>query len=415
MFGTRKDFRENTGDHTAQPGVLRGHRVFRILAPVIGAFAQHGRLQITYRGAGTVEFGDGTGPLYRIRINKLGVIFRILRNTDLGCGEGYMNREWELDQGDLAGLICMFLRNERLAANVVWGRRLRRLIRLIYRPRRNDPGAARRNASSHYDLGNDLYEAFLDEGMNYSCAFFQTPGQSLRDAQRNKLRITIGRLGIEPGARVLDVGCGWGGLTRLIAEETPAGRITGITLASKQRDHARRHAGTLYDDRLDYRLVDYRVHCLDNAGSYDRIVSIGMFEHVGAKNFVDYFAAVRDLLADDGQALIHSIMRLTRSQTSPWIQKYIFPGGYIPTLEDTVAAAREAGLELAHEPFIHESFHYAETLRRWRAIFGAAWPRMDHTRYDERFRRAWIYYLAGSEAAFDARGMFVGQVLLKKV
>ncbi len=120
------------------------------------------------------------------------------------------------------------------------------------------------------------------------------------------------------------------------------------------------------------------------------------------------------MLAEDGQALIHSIMRRERSETSPWFQKYIFPGGYIPSLEDTIAAAREAGLELAHDPFIHESFHYAETLRRWRRNFNEAWPSLDRERYDLRFSRMWNFYLAGSEAGFDANGMFVGQILVKK-
>ena len=369
MFGTKKDIGESFRGHAAEGRKRRseGPRpvwLFRMLAPVIGAFARHGRLQISYRGVDEVEFGDGAGPLFRMRLNTLLVVFRVIENPDLGSGECFVNGEWELEHGDLAGLIGMFCRNEQAASRSIWGRRIRYVTNLLYKARRIGPRKARRNAAHHYDLGNDLYERFLDEGMNYSCAFFESPGQSLRDAQLNKLRTTIRRLGIEPGARVLDIGSGWGELTRLIAGESPAAHVTGITLAENQRNLARERAGALPGDRLDYRLADYRVHAQDNPGVYDRIVSIGMFEHVGAKNFTGYFDAVRRMLADDGRALIHSIMRLERAETSPWIQKYIFPGGYIPTLEDTVAAAREAGLELAHEPFIHESFHYAETLRR---------------------------------------------------
>jgi len=420
MFGTKKDFGI---DWRARPVAGRGQRhtssgpvwLFRALAPVIGAFAQRGRLQINYRDIDEVEYGDGTGPLCRIRLNSLQLIPRVVKNPDLGCGEGYMNREWELEQGDLATLIGMFCRNERTASNSVWGRRIRYAMKLLRKARRISPRKARLNAAHHYDIGNDLYERFLDEGMNYSCAFFESPDRSLRDAQLNKLRTTIRRLEIEPGSRVLDIGCGWGELTRLIADETGAGHVTGITLAERQIDHARRRAGARLGDALDYRLIDYRVHAEDNPGRYERIVSVGMFEHVGAKHFAEYFGALERMLTDDGKALIHSIMRVERSDTSPWLCKYIFPGGYIPTLQDTVTAARQAGLQLVHEPFVHESFHYAETLRRWRANFNDAWPLLRSTRYDERFRRMWDYYLAGSEAAFDVNGMYVGQLLLKKV
>lgn len=419
MFGTKKDFRIEYGAQPADPrsNDRRNSRpvwLFRALAPVIGAFAQHGRLQINYRDIDQTECGDGTGPLYRIRLNTLRLVRRIILNPDLGAGEGYMNGEWAVERGDLAGLLGMFHRNEKVACESVWGRHIRYAGQILRRASRISPRKARRNAAHHYDIGNDLYERFLDDGMNYSCAFFESAGQSLRDAQLNKLRTTIRRLAIEPGSRVLDIGCGWGELTRLIADESDADRIVGITLAERQRDLAHRRAGVRNADRLEYRLVDYRVHAQDTPAQYDRIVSIGMFEHVGAKHFDEYFSAIRRMLTGDGRALVHSIMRLKREETSPWILKYIFPGGYIPTLEDTIVSARAAGLELAHEPFIHESFHYAETLRRWRANFNDAWPQLKCSRYDERFRRMWNFYLAASEAAFDVNGMYVAQVLLKK-
>lgn len=419
MFGTKKDFgmdvqSRSVGRHGQRRTGSRPVWRFRMLAPVIGAFARHGRLQINYRDLDEVEFGDGAGPLYRIRLNTLKVIARLIMNPDLGAGEGYMNGEWEVERGDLAGLIGMFSSNERSALDSVWGRRFRDARNLLHSARRISPRKARRNAAHHYDIGNELYEHFLDEGMNYSCAFFESPEQSLRDAQLNKLRTTIHRLGIKPGSRVLDIGCGWGELTRLIADETEAGQITGITLADRQLALARRAAGVRLGDRLDYRLVDYRVHAQENPGRYDHVVSVGMFEHVGAKHYVEYFSAIRHMLTDDGTALVHSIMRPERQETSAWIKKYIFPGGYIPPLEDVVSAAEQAGLELIHQPFIHESFNYAETLRRWRANFNAAWPQIRGAQYDDRFRRMWNFYLAGSEAAFDANGMYVGQLLLTK-
>jgi cyclopropane-fatty-acyl-phospholipid synthase len=388
--------------------------LFRSFAWIIGAFARKGSLRLNYRGAEEFEFGDGTGPQFTVRLNTLRTIFRIVRIPEMGCGESYMDEGWVLEQGDLGGFLKMMCRNQDAASLSIPGKTLRTVSSLLFRGKRNSPKKSRRNVAHHYDIGNDLYEAFLDEGMNYSCAFFAEPDQPLRDAQLNKLRTTINRLAVPDGARVLDIGSGWGELTRLIASETGASHVVGVTLAENQRDLARECADAMPGNKPDYRLVDYRVHAADNPGAYDRIVSIGMFEHVGAKHFVDYFDAVHRLLADGGQALVHSIMRLQRCETSPWMQKYIFPGGYIPTLEDTVAAAREAGLELAHAPFIHESFHYAETLRRWRQNFNETWPALDRDRYDPHFRRMWNFYLAGAEAAFDENGMFVGQILLKK-
>ncbi|MDH5410593.1 MAG: cyclopropane-fatty-acyl-phospholipid synthase family protein [Alphaproteobacteria bacterium] len=404
--------RENrdTG-RTSRPIVLL---LFRALAPIIGAFAKRGSLHLNYRGQVEVSFGDGTGPKHQVRLNNLKTVFRIMKNPELGCGESYMDQGWVLERGDLGSFLRMMCRNETVAKTSIPGKTMRAVSDILFRNRRNTPRKSRKNVAHHYDIGNDLYEAFLDEGMNYSCAFFAQPDQPLRNAQLNKLHTTIDRLQIPEGSSVLDIGSGWGELTRLIASETGARHVTGVTLATTQRDLARERAAELTGNRPEYLLVDYRVHAAQNPAAYDRIVSVGMFEHVGVNHFVEYFDAIRDMLTDDGQALVHSIMRPKRNETSPWFQKYIFPGGYIPTLEDTLAAAREAGLELAHEPFIHESFHYAETLRRWRRNFNAAWPTLESPRYDQRFRRMWNFYLAGSEAGFDENALYVGQILLKK-
>lgn len=387
--------------------------LFRLFAGIIGAFARKGSLALNYRGHEEVEFGDGSGHRFQVRLNSLKTVLRIIKDPNLGCGESYMDRGWELERGDLGGFIKMLCRNETAAEKSIPGRTIR-TVRSLVPGRRNTPRKSRHNVAHHYDIGNDLYTAFLDEGMNYSCAFFEEPDQPLRAAQLNKLRTTIRRLDVPAGGRVLDIGSGWGELTRFVATETPAGHVTGITLARTQLDLARERATALEGLRPEYRLVDYRHHASDNPQAYDRIVSIGMFEHVGARHFGEYFGAIRHMLADSGQALVHTIMRQTRAETSSWIQKYIFPGGYIPTMDDTVSAARESGLELAHDPFIQDSFHYAETLRRWRRNFNEAWSRLDHDRYDDRFRRMWNFYLAGSEAAFDENGMFVAQILLKK-
>lgn len=400
-----------TAARAIQPGSLF---LFSVMAGIIGAFAKRGSLILNYRGQRETRFGDGTGPLFRVRLNTLRTIFRIVRNPDLGCGESYMDEGWVLEQGDLSGFLKMMCRNEDAASESIPGKVLRAVSDFMFRGRRNNPRKSRRNVAHHYDIGNDLYEGFLDEGMNYSCAFFKEPDQPLRDAQINKLRTTIDRLAIPDGARVLDIGSGWGELTRMIASETGAAHITGVTLAETQRDLARERAAAMTGNRPEYQLVDYRVHAADNPNTYDSIVSIGMFEHVGAMHFDEYFNAINRMLKDDGRALVHTIMRPERKETSPWFQKYVFPGGYIPPLDDTLAAARNAGLELAHEPFIHEHFHYAETLRRWRRNFNEAWPDLNRSRYDPLFRRMWNFYLAGSEAAFDTNGLFVGQIVLRK-
>lgn len=387
--------------------------LFRMLAGVIGAFAARGSLRLNYRGLAETSFGDGRGPVFRVRVNSLRTFLRILRDPDLGGGESYMDEGWVLEEGDLGDFLKMVIRNTAHADRTLPGRALRSAWSLLFASRRNSPRRSRHNAARHYDLGNDLYRAFLDEGMNYSCAFFAEPDQSLRAAQLNKLRTTIERLQVPPGARVLDIGSGWGELTRMIAAETGAARVTGITLAENQLALARERAAAMPETRPEYRLADYRQHAADNPQAYDRIVSIGMFEHVGAPNMVDYFAATRRMLAPGGTTLVHSIMRRERSDTSSWIQRHIFPGGYIPTIADSLAAARAGGLEPVCEPFIHPSIHYAETLRRWRRNFNEAWPGLDRRRYDDRFRRMWNFYLAGSEAAFDENGMYVAQMLLK--
>lgn len=388
--------------------------MFRTLAPIIGAFAQKGSLRLNYRGRGEVSFGDGTGSPFKVRLNSLKTFFRVLKNPELGSGESYMNRDWVLERGDLGNFLKMMCRNEVTAQRSIPGKAVRAVGEILFRNRRNNPRKSRLNVAHHYDIGNDLYKAFLDDGLNYSCAFFETPDQSLRGAQLNKLRRTIDRLDVPDGARILDIGSGWGELTRMIASETGAAHVTGITLAKAQYDLACERAAKMPGDPPEYRLMDYRIHAAENPNAYDRVISIGMFEHVGVSHFVEYFDAVHRMLADDGQALIHSIMRLEREETSPWFQKYIFPGSYLPTLDDMIAAARKAGLELAHEPYIHESFHYAETLRHWRRNFDKAWPSLVSTHYDQRFRRMWNYYLAAAEAGFDESGMFVGQILLKK-
>jgi cyclopropane-fatty-acyl-phospholipid synthase len=374
-----------------------------------------GNLSISYRDEPPTALGDGSGEAYAIHINDPSFMRRILPSPELTVGEGYVDGDWDVRKGDLAKVIGLLLVNEEIIAQTLPARAMSAVVQCLASPhKKNDPRHSRRNVAHHYDIGNDLYTAFLDEGMNYSCAFFEHPDQSLRDAQLNKLRTSIRRLEIEPGMAVLDIGSGWGALTRLIAEETGAERVVGITLAEEQCKLARDRIAPGHGNRLSYQLEDYRLHAKSNPSGYDRIVSVGMFEHVGRHHFVDYFRAIVDLLKPGGRALVHSIIRPRPGYTSPWIDKYIFPGGYIPSLGEMTDSAKAAGLRLMTDPFIHESFNYANTLRHWRRRFNESYASLDHSHYDERFRRMWNFYLAGSEAAFDANDFCVAQVLVGK-
>lgn len=376
---------------------------------------RHGNLTIRFRNEAPVSLGDGTGPASVVDINSTRFLRRLLPSPDLAVGEAYMDGEWRLATGDLAQAIGTLLVNDEDLRKRWIMRALSTVAQILANPHKvNDPRHSRSNVAHHYDIGNDLYQTFLDEGMNYSCAFFETPDQSLRDAQLNKLRTSIRRLGIEPGMFVLDIGCGWGELTRLITSETEAQRVVGITLAEEQCRLARGRIAPDHANRLSYLLEDYRHHARNNAGAYDRIVSIGMFEHVGKRHFVDYFETIAKLLKPGGGALVHSIVRLHPSFTSPWVDKYIFPGGYIPTLDDMTGSAQAAGLKLSVDPYIHESFHYANTLRHWRRQFNEGFASLDHSHYDDKFRRMWNFYLAGSESAFDVTGFRVAQIRVEK-
>lgn len=404
-----------TGAPFESAGWWLDNLTYRVAMLMGRLFVKNGSLTVSYDGASPTVLGDGRGDPYTVQIMSTGFLRRILPSPDLALGEGYVDGAWDVRDGDLANVIGLLLVNEEAAHDTLPVKTACALLQCLVSPhKKNDPRHSRSNVAHHYDIGNDLYSAFLDEGMNYSCAFFAYPEQSLRDAQLNKLRTSIRRLGVEPGHFALDIGSGWGEMTRLMTEETGAERVVGITLAEEQCKLARARIAPGHGNRLSYLLEDYRVHTANNPSAYDRIVSVGMFEHVGRRHFVDYFRAIRDLLKPGGRALVHSIVRPRPGYTSPWIDKYIFPGGYIPSLGEMTNSAVAAGLRMAADPFIHESFHYANTLRHWRRRFNEAYPSLDQSHYDERFRRMWNFYLAGSEAAFDANGFCVAQVLVEK-
>jgi cyclopropane-fatty-acyl-phospholipid synthase len=366
-----------------------------------------------FEGEERFFLGDGDGEPVDIHFKRLPAMFRILLNPGLAIGETYVDGDWHIDEADLTRFIGYLLVNELSTESMLPVQalnRLRDVASLVY-PANTSP-RSRRNASHHYDLGNDLFETFLDDEMVYSCAFFSPEVQGLQAAQKNKLETTLDRLQVEPDMLVLDIGCGWGALTRAIARRNA--RAVGITLADQQLALAEQRKPRDFRDRISYRLQDYRDHAEQHPEAYDRVVSIGMFEHVGRRHFEEYFNAIFRMLKPGGRALVHSIIKPNRYSTNAWIAKYIFPGGLIPQITDMTNSAGAAGLVLPHQPYIHESSQYATTLRHWRKRFNRNFASLDRERYDLQFRRLWNFYLASSEAAFDSLGYEVAQMVVEK-
>jgi cyclopropane-fatty-acyl-phospholipid synthase len=367
-----------------------------------------GRLSVVF-GDGTVEnYGDGSGPPVAARLTHAGAR-RIVLDAELGLGEAYMEEDLVLDRGDIWDLLDLLGRNfERrpFPKHTVFNRVKANLLRRLQQM--NDRVAARRNVAHHYDLSVDLYRRFLDEDMQYSCAYFARGDMTLEEAQAAKKAHIAAKLRLTPGARVLDIGCGWGGLGLTLAGDYGA-RVTGVTLSTEQLAIANQRADAADLGALaKFQLEDYR----DVRGPFDRIVSVGMFEHVGAPNYRTFFERIAELLTDDGVALIHSIGRHEPPNvTNAFIRKYIFPGGCIPGLSEVTAAVEAAGMWITDIEVLR--LHYAQTLRCWRERFMAQRQAIALI-YDERFCRMWEFYLAVSELSFRAGDHMVFQLQLAK-
>lgn len=359
-------------------------------------------IRVRLPGGREITAGPGE-PELTVVITDAKTLMRIASNPELAVGEAYMDGTLRIEGGDIYDFVA-------LAASQLTGKprppkpwwRLSRAMEQA-----NDRLHARQNVHHHYDLTVDFYRLFLDEDLQYSCAVFETPETTLEQAQVAKKRRLIDKLLIQPGQTALDIGCGWGGLGLSMVEA--GAKVTGVTLSTEQHRTANERAAARgVSDRADFRLQDYR----DLTGPYDRIISVGMFEHVGAPNYQEYFDTVARLLDDDGVAVIHSIGRNSPpSRTQPWIRKHIFPGGYIPALSEVFPAIERAGLWVTDMEVLR--LHYAETLKAWRLRFLA---RRDEAvaMYDERFCRMWEFYLVTSEIAFRAMGHMVFQLQLSK-
>jgi cyclopropane-fatty-acyl-phospholipid synthase len=366
-----------------------------------------GTLRLTTAAGSTFALGNGTGAPAAIRLTNRSTERAILLDPELKFGEAYMDGTVVIEQGSIADVLAILL-NQPVGppfwARMQWLWRYPRRRLMQFNPRRR----ARLNVAHHYDLDGQLYSLFLDADRQYSCAYFEAPDQSLDDAQLAKRRHLAAKLLIAPGQRVLDIGCGWGGLALYLADVAGA-RVTGITLSEGQLATARvRAKESGLSDRTEFRLSDYR----DVAGRFDRVVSVGMFEHVGVGSYDAFFRQCAALLDDDGAMVLHSIGRSDGPNiTNPWIAKYIFPGGYIPALSEVLPAVERARLVITDIEIL--GLHYAETLKEWRERFLA--HREDAERiYDARFVRMWEFYLAASEIAFREQALMVFQMQLTK-
>jgi cyclopropane-fatty-acyl-phospholipid synthase len=379
----------------------------RLLRYFLGKFIRRGSMRFTTASGAQFTCGDGTGPPVSVRFLTTEAERRILLNPELTLGEVFMDGTFVVENGSIADVLAILLDQPEILprwAKLQWW--LRYLVR--HAQQFNPRPRSRDNVAHHYDLDGRLYSLFLDADKQYSCGYFETPDATLDDAQLAKKRHLAAKLLVERGDRVLDIGSGWGGLGLYLAEMTGA-KVTGVTLSTEQLQVSNaRAAEKNLAESAKFLLEDYR----DIPGPFDRIVSVGMFEHVGVDFYETYFRRCAELMNDNGVMVLHSIGRSDGPDvTNPWIAKYIFPGGYIPALSEVMPAIERAGLLVCDIEILR--LHYAETLKAWRERFMAR--REEAVRlYDERFARMWEFYLASSEMSFRKQNMMNFQIQITK-
>lgn len=378
----------------------------RVLTTVLSRLVGRGNLTVVTASGAEHQFGDGTGPEVRVRFADPGGERQILINPELYLGELFMDERLIVERGTIFDFLCVTMSG---AGSRQRPMAIRMLDAFRFLKRRaisdNKPWRSRRNVAHHYDLDHRLYRLFLDKDFQYSCAYFEHPGQSLEEAQLAKKRLVTSKLLVEPHHSVLDIGSGWGGLGLYVKEIGGAEDVLGITLSTEQLTVARDRAKEKgLDSKVRFALQDYR----NVEGAFDRIVSVGMFEHVGPRYYNTYFRKCRELMKPDGVMVMHTIGLLDGPwYPNPWLDKYIFPGGQLPALSEIIPAVERAGLIVTDVECLR--LHYAETLAEWRRRFMANRGGAVEL-YDERFCRMWEFYLAACEAAFRFQHTAVFQV-----
>ena len=378
-----------------------------LFTAILRSIVRNGSLCVIDSAGRRQTIGDGSPPEATLRLTSKASEYTLALNPELLVGEAYMDGRLVIEEGSLYGFLDVVARNYGTTGPSSWLAFLERLGRGLKQS--NPVGRARRNVAHHYDLSSDFYDIFLDRDRQYSCAYFKSPNDTLETAQENKKRHIAAKLCLDrPGLKLVDIGSGWGGLALYLAEVFGA-EVTGITLSTEQHSFStQRAAHSPAGARVRFELRDYR----ELEGPFDRIVSVGMFEHVGKRNYAEFFARIRALLSDNGVALIHSIgYAYTPQPINPFIRKYIFPGADLPSLSEVFAAVEPTGLFVTDTEILR--LHYAETLRHWRERFTARSEEVKAL-YGERFFRMWEFYLVFCEIGFRRRRLMVFQMQLTR-
>jgi cyclopropane-fatty-acyl-phospholipid synthase len=382
--------------------------MFGPLKYVFDRVVRKGSLLVRDSGGAAHTFGDGSPPHVAVHIQDWRLEKELTLNPQLALGEGYLSGRFRVEVGSIYDFLELMLSNAVRRPFPRWMSHVETLRRATKRFQQYNPvSRSRANVAHHYDIDRRIYDLFLDSDRQYSCAYF-TGHESLEEAQVAKKRHLAAKLALAPGQKVLDIGSGWGGLALYLAQTSQC-TITGITLSTEQLAIANERALQAgLSNQVQFKLEDYR-HL---QGKFDRIVSVGMFEHVGVNHYDTYFQCVHDLLDDDGVAVIHSIGRSDEpAVTNQFIARHIFPGGYIPALSEVLPAIERSGLILTDVEILR--LHYAKTLRSWRERFVTHWDEVKAIKGED-FCRMWEFYLAASETAFRYQSLMVFQLQLTK-
>ncbi len=380
------------------------------LSNMLKSFVRLGTLKVIDAEGKTHVFGGRQpGPNVTMRLTDPTLYRSLFFNPELAAGEAYMDGRMSFEDSTLRDFLTLFSVNRLSLGSYPLQKALRTVSRGLKRFQQANPvGKAQKNVAHHYDIGNDFYRLFLDRGMQYSCAYFTSDDDTLEKAQQNKLRLIAAKLDLKPGQTILDIGCGWGDMALYLGRMADV-KVLGVTLSKEQCKLANEKAKALgLADRVRFELRDYR----DLAARFDRIVSVGMFEHVGVHHYGEFFAKVNALLSDTGVMLLHSIGHMSPPGTaSPWLRKYIFPGAYSPALSEVFTAVEQNSLWVTDLEFLR--VHYAKTLAHWDSRFQANRAKVAEM-YDERFCRMWEFYLISAEMMFRTGSQLVFHMQLAK-